>query len=92
MKYICESGFDAFHFDSKVDANQVMQEVNGRISLVGNVNNPEVLLAGTPRQVAECTKYAMGAGVQVIGPECAIPLRTPLENLKAITRAVVGDE
>jgi MtaA/CmuA family methyltransferase len=92
MKYICESGFDAFHFDSKVDANQAVREVNGRISLVGNVNNPKVLLAGTPQQVVECTRYAMEAGVQVIGPECAVPLRTPLENLKAIARAVAGEE
>ena len=28
------------------------------------------------------------AGVQLIGPERAIPLRTPIENLKEIPRAV----
>ncbi|MFQ5856641.1 MAG: uroporphyrinogen decarboxylase family protein, partial [Anaerolineae bacterium] len=71
--YICESGFDAFHFDSKVDAKDAVNEVDGRISLMGNVNNPEILLNGTPDQVAEQTRYAMEAGVQVIGPECAIP-------------------
>lgn len=71
--YICESGFDAFHFDSKVDAKDAVNEVDGRISLMGNVNNPEILLDGTPDQVAEQTRYAMEAGVQVIGPECAIP-------------------
>jgi len=27
------------------------------------------------------------AGVRVIGPECAVPLRTPLENLQAIRQA-----
>ena len=86
MGYICESGFDCFHFDSKVDAKDAVKEVDGRISLMGNVNNPEILLQGRPEQVAEQTRYAMEAGVQVIGPECAIPLRTPLENLKSITR------
>lgn len=88
--YICESGFDCFHFDSKVDAQAAVKEVHGRISLMGNVNNPEILLNGTPEQVAERTRYAMEAGVQVIGPECAIPLRTPLENLRAITHVVTG--
>lgn len=88
MGYICESGFDCFHFDSKVDAKDAVKEIGGRISLMGNVNNPEILLNGTPDQVAEQTRYAMEAGVQVIGPECAIPLRTPLENLKAIARVV----
>jgi [methyl-Co(III) methanol-specific corrinoid protein]:coenzyme M methyltransferase len=92
MGYICESGFDCFHFDSKVDAQEAVEEIDGRMSLMGNVNNPEVLLNGTPEQVVERTRYALEAGVQVIGPECAIPLRTPLENLKAIMCAVAGCE
>lgn len=88
MGAICESGFDCFHFDSKVDAQDAVKEVGGRISLMGNVNNPEDLLFGDAEQVRERARYAMVAGVRVIGPECAIPLRTPLENLKAIRLAV----
>jgi len=87
MGYICEAGFDCFHFDSKVDARDAVEKIAERISLMGNVNNPEALLHGTPGQVADQARYAIRAGVQVIGPECAIPLRTPLENLQAITRA-----
>jgi MtaA/CmuA family methyltransferase len=88
MGMICETGFDAFHFDSKVDAKSAVNEIAGRISLIGNINNPEILLNGAPAQVAERTRYALEAGIQVIGPECAIPLRTPLENLKEISREV----
>jgi [methyl-Co(III) methanol-specific corrinoid protein]:coenzyme M methyltransferase len=91
MGYICEAGFDCFHFDSKVDAVDAVREIGGRMSLMGNLNNPEVLLNGRPAEVAERTRYAMAAGVQVIGPECAIPLRTPTENLRAITDAVQSD-
>ncbi len=91
IDYICDSGFDCFHFDSKVDARAAMTKVNGRISLMGNINNPAILLNGTPEQVAERTRYAMEAGVQIIGPECAIPLQTPLENLKTIARVVRGE-
>ena len=87
MGHICEAGFDCFHFDSKVDARDAMQEVDGRMSLMGNVNNPETLLRGTPDEAAVEARYAIAAGVQVIGPECAIPLRTPLENLQAIAQA-----
>lgn len=87
---ICRSGFDCFHFDSKVNACDAVRAVDGRISLMGNVNNPEVLLHGTPEQAAEQARRAMAAGVQVIGPECAVPLRTPLENLKAVSRAVAA--
>ena len=88
LGHICTAGFDCFHFDSKVDAQDAVREVDGRMSLMGNVNNPEVLLNGTPAQAAEQTRYAIAAGVQVVGPECAIPLQTPLENLRAISRVV----
>jgi len=57
------------------------------MSLVGNVNNPEVLYQGTPDDVYRQVRYAVEAGVNIIGPECAIPLATPLENLKAIAEA-----
>jgi [methyl-Co(III) methanol-specific corrinoid protein]:coenzyme M methyltransferase len=88
MDDICEAGFDCFHFDSKVDARDAVRKIAGRMSLMGNVNNPEVLLHGTPEDAFERARYAQVAGVQVVGPECAIPLRTPLENLKAISRIV----
>jgi [methyl-Co(III) methanol-specific corrinoid protein]:coenzyme M methyltransferase len=91
MGYICESGFDAFHFDSKVDAKEAVNEISGRMSLVGNINNAEVLLYGTPEQVADQVRYALEAGIRVIGPECAIPLNTPLENMKTITQVVCAD-
>ena len=42
------------------------------------------LLQGTPEDVYQQARYAIEAGVNIIGPECAIPLSTPLENLKAI--------
>ena len=87
MGHICGSGFDCFHFDSKVDAADAVREVSGRISLMGNVNNPEVLLHGKPDEAAERARYAIEAGVNVVGPECAIPLQTPLENLRAISQA-----
>jgi MtaA/CmuA family methyltransferase len=90
MPVIAESGFDAFHFDSKNDAYKAVGEVEGRISLVGNVNNPQTLLNGKPELVAEEARYAIKAGVRVIGPECAIPLRTPSANLIAIAEATRG--
>ncbi len=87
MDHICHSGFDAFHFDSKVDAQKATEIVQRRISLVGNINNPEVLYRGTPEDAYEMTRYTLTAGVEVVGPECAIPLRTPNANLIAIRRA-----
>jgi [methyl-Co(III) methanol-specific corrinoid protein]:coenzyme M methyltransferase len=59
-----------------------------RVALVGNINNPNTLYAQGPPQVREEVFRALEAGVALIGPECAIPLRTPTQNLKEIPRAV----
>lgn len=89
LGYIADAGFDAFHFDSKVDAVDAVRAVGDRLTLIGNVNNPDVLYLGTPEQAAAQTRYARRAGVRIVGPECAVPLRTPLANLQAIRAAVV---
>ncbi len=86
--HIADAGFPAFHFDSKVDTARAVRAAGGRLSLVGNVNNPEVLYRGTPDSVARQARSAMEAGVRVVAPECAVPLGTPLENLRAILQAV----
>jgi len=54
---------------------------------VGDINNPQTLLLGTPEDVYKQARYAIEAGVNIIAPECAIPPGTPLENLRAIVEA-----
>jgi len=88
LEMFAESGVDAYHFEWQVDAGEAVRRIGDKISLVGNVNNPQALLQGTPEDVYSQARYAIDAGVNVIGPECAIPLSTPLENLRAIVEAV----
>jgi len=57
------------------------------MSLVGNVSNTQGLFYGTPEEVYRQARYGIEAGVDVLAPECAIPLQTPLANLKAIVAA-----
>lgn len=87
LHLFARSGVDAYHFEWQVDAQEAVRRTGGTISLVGNVNNPRALLQGTPEDVYQQARYAIGAGVDIVGPECAIPLATPLENLKAIVEA-----
>ena len=88
MDYIAQSGMSCFHFDSKNDPQQAMDIVNGRIALVGNINNPEVLYARGPEEVRQEVYRCLDAGVNMIAPECAVPLATKLENLMEIPKAV----
>ena len=55
---------------------------------MGNINNPETLFAKGPLEVREEVYKNLDAGVQLVGPECAIPLQTSIENLKEIRAAV----
>ena len=88
MGYIAETGMAAFHFDSKNEPRESMDVVKERISLVGNINNPETLFARGPETVRDEVLANLEAGVQLIGPECAIPLQTAIENLVEIPKTV----
>ena len=87
MPDIARSGMAAFHFDSMNGAEESMAAVDGRIRLVGNINNPETLYTKGPDEVRSEVFRALDAGVQIVAPECAIPLTTKLENLIEIPRA-----
>ena len=88
LNYIAQTSMACFHFDSKNDPQQAMDIAAGRIQLVGNLNNPELLYARGPEEVRKAVYRCMDAGVNLISPECAIPLATKLENLLEIPKAV----
>ena len=88
IEYISRTGMASFHFESKVDACRAVEIADKRIKLIGNINNTSTLLFKKPPDVKKEVDYAMNCGVDIIGPECAVPLITPLENLKEISRVV----
>ena len=88
MEYIAQTGMAAFHYDSKNQPAESMGIVKNRISLVGNINNPETLYSKGPEEVRREVYKNLDAGVQLVGPECAIPLQTRIDNLKEIPRAI----
>ncbi len=83
-----EAGFDAFHFDSLNDIRHMMEIAGNDILLTGCVNNPKVLLQGTVEDVEKQVTEIVKNGVPLVSPECAVPCRTPNENLKAIVDTV----
>jgi [methyl-Co(III) methanol-specific corrinoid protein]:coenzyme M methyltransferase len=83
-----ETGVAAYHFEYQVGPKYAVDEVGSKIALCGAVNNPQILLKGSPEDVYRQTRECIRAGVDIICPECAIPLSTPLENLKEIVAGV----
>lgn len=87
LRLFVEAGFDAYHFEWQVDAKMAVQVVNHEISLIGNISNKNVLFGGSPEDVYQQARFSIEAGVDILAPECAVPLQTPLANLKAIVEA-----
>jgi len=87
LRLFVEAGFEGYHFEWQVDSKEAVRVANREMSLVGNINNPTTLLRGTPEDVRKQVRYSVEAGVDIIAPECAVPLQTPIRNLKAIVEA-----
>jgi MtaA/CmuA family methyltransferase len=87
LRLFVEAGFDSYHFEWQVDAKMAVQVVNHEMSLIGNIDNKTVLFGGTPEDVYKQARYSIEAGVDILAPECAVPLQTPIANLKAIVEA-----
>ena len=82
-------GMAAFHYDSKNEPAESMAAVDGRDQPRRQHQQPrDAVLEGPGRGAATRCRKNLEAGVQMVGPECAIPLQTPIENLHAIREAV----
>ena len=84
LRDFAQTGIDCYHFESQVEIYDAVAAAAGRMTLIGNINNPETLLRGTPEDVAAACRRAVHGGVQILSPECAVPLTTPLCNLKVL--------
>lgn len=87
LELFSRSGFTAYHFEWSVGALRAVEAIGDRMTLFGCINNAQTLYQGTPEDVFKQARTAIDAGIDAICPECAIPLSTPLENLKAIVEA-----
>jgi len=87
LKYIRETGVECFHFDSKVPAAEARRLAGDNLALMGGTSNIDVVLNGTPESIERDIAEKLKVGIDIIGPECAVPLDAPCENLKMIADA-----
>ena len=86
IEYFNANGQTAFHFESQNDPAEMKAKAN--MVLVGNINNPDIIFGGTPEDVRREVHNVLDAGVDIIAPECAVPLNAPMANVKAVADAV----
>lgn len=84
IPYIRETGLPCFHFDSKVPTLTARELAGQRLSLMGGTSNLRVIRSGTPEMVVEDVEEKVRAGIDIIGPECAVPLDAPYANMRLL--------
>jgi MtaA/CmuA family methyltransferase len=84
------TGIDCYHLESQVDLTVARQAAAGAMRLMGNINNPAILLGGDPEAVMLACRTAIAGGIDILSPECAVPLTTPNRNLQALVQTAAG--
>jgi MtaA/CmuA family methyltransferase len=84
LGYIRTTGLECFHFDSKVPAVVARQLAGAELALMGGTSNLTVLRSGSREAITRDVQEKRAAGIDILGPECAVPLDAPWANLKTL--------
>jgi len=88
IPYIRETGIECFHFDSKVPDGDARELAGPALSLMGGTSNFRIVREGSPESIRRDVAEKIAAGIDIIGPECAVPLDAPYRNMRILTDAV----
>ena len=90
IRYIRDTGLACFHFDSKVPTAAARELAGDSLALMGGTSNFEIIRSGTPEKIAADVREKAACGIEIIGPECAVPLDAPFENMRLLVKEVAG--
>lgn len=84
LQYIRETKLACFHFDSKVPAAEARRLAGPKLALMGGTSNLNIVRDGTPETILNDLLEKLGVGIDIVGPECAVPLDAPYANLRTL--------
>lgn len=90
LDMMAETGARILSLDQCMNLATAKEKLAGRCGIGGNVDPTNVLLLGTPEDVKQETLRCLQQGGRkgyVLMAGCAVPPRTPMENLKAMVEA-----
>ena len=88
IQYIRRTGIGCFHFDSKVPASLARELAGPQLSLMGGSSNIDIIRGGSEESIVGDVEQKIKAGIDIIGPECAVPLDAPFRSMQHLVRAV----
>ena len=92
VERVRDFGAKCFSVDAMVDMADMLKRCDHKMCMVGNLNNPEIMVQGTPDDVyRESVKLlelgkANGGGL-IVCTGCELPPMTALENIQAMAKA-----
>jgi uroporphyrinogen decarboxylase len=92
IEVMCKTGPDNISIDENIPLDYVRNICrNHGISFGGNLQLTLVMLMGTPedcqQNAVDCMDIAGNEGF-ILAPGCDLPMKTPIENLQAVSRVV----
>lgn len=88
LENLLATGADCLELDPQTDAETCKRTVAGRASVLGMVDPVHVMRFGRPesveREASRMLAIMGGGGGFLIGPGCALPADTPVENVQAL--------
>jgi [methyl-Co(III) methanol-specific corrinoid protein]:coenzyme M methyltransferase len=88
IPYINQTGIACFHFDSKVPSKAARELAGDKLSLMGGTSNFNVIRNGSAGTIQNDVEEKINCNIDIIGPECAVPLDAPFENMKILADEV----
>ncbi|UCF97538.1 MAG: hypothetical protein JSV89_20550 [Spirochaetaceae bacterium] len=88
LPYIRETGIDCFHYDSRVPDTAARRLAGQRLALMGGTGNIAVIRNGGEEEVVRDVESKLAGNIDILGPECAVPLDAPFGNLKLLSETV----
>ena len=85
-----DAGVEAFSGDYLVDLDTALNDAEGRLVMMGNINPAGALLSGSAEDVYSeaCERIRTAAGRSfILSPGCDMGAATPLENIKMLLKA-----
>jgi len=87
IPFMVETGITGVSIDHKVDILKAKQLINGRASLIGNINPVDLWLKES-KDIREITIKVIEEGMDIVAPGCGLVPQTPLSNIRTMTETV----
>ena len=58
-----------------------------KLALMGGTSNFAIIHDGAPESIAADVREKLAVGIDILGPECAVPLDAPWRNIRLLSDA-----